>query len=91
MEEVFVMRGLMKVDREEWIKQNFPNASEEGLKTLRCDPHIWKLTSVNSYMDQTTFNCKKCGAISQHSWSQLELKGDCFIYKLDDKGMIISG
>lgn len=69
------------MNREEWIKKNFPNASSEGLRKLRCDPHIWKLTFVDQYMDQVQFNCKKCGVISQHSWSGLELKEDCFIYK----------
>jgi hypothetical protein len=79
------------MDREEWIKQNFPNASEEGLQILRCDPHIWKFTFIDGYMDKIQFNCKKCGCISQHQLSLMELKGDCFIYKYDDKGMIISG
>jgi hypothetical protein len=68
------------MDREEWIKQNFPNASEEGLRKLRCDHHIWKLTWIDQEMNKIQFHCKKCGAISQHSLSGLELRGGCFIY-----------
>ena len=71
------------MDREEWIKQNFPNASEEGLRVLRCDPHIWKFTFVDEYMNKIQFNSKKCGCTSQHSLRSMELKGDCFIYEAE--------